>query len=96
MINYKIGDLVTRINTIYSNSTSVLVLSERANGQIQPNKTKVERGVDIPLTKDNYQIICQLIKLGILQDLDPTNQKLGFCHVKFNSQNLVDSPPSLP
>jgi ribosomal protein S8 len=90
MINYKIGDLVTRINTIYSNSTSVLY----ENGQIQPNKTKVERGVDIPLTKDNYQIICQLIKLGILQDLDPTNQKLGFCHVKFNSQNLVDFPPS--
>ncbi len=81
MINYKIGDLVTRLNTINSNSSSFgfIQLSEATlseSGCLGTNDTKVERGVDIPLTKDNYQIICQLIKLGILQDLDPLNKNL--------------------
>ena len=57
MINYKIGDLVTRINNSY-----------RAGSGCNPPQVLVEK------TKDNYQILSQLIKLGCLANInDPTN-----------------------
>ena len=57
MVNYNIGDLVTRINNSY-----------RAGSGCNPPQVLVEK------TKDNYQILNLLIKLGCLANINnPTN-----------------------
>jgi len=105
MINYKIGDLVNRINTMYTKLTPPLMgggLSALPQGVEGANIGLIK----VPYTKDNYQIICQLIKLGILQDHapltleGPTTPKgvgegqFGFCHVKLGQ--TPTGPTSCP
>jgi ribosomal protein S8 len=67
------------------------------------------KGIEVPYTKDNFQIICQLIKLGILQDLlvgdgdhksytskgDNGKGNFGVCHVNFNQMFLGSLAPHL-
>jgi ribosomal protein S8 len=85
MINYKIGDLVNRINTMYT---------KLSGGYANPSAPRAPMGGDlegfleVPYTKDNYQIICQLIKLGILKDYVKPQKgaqmaagEFGFCQV---------------
>jgi ribosomal protein S8 len=80
MINYNIGDLVTRINTMYSKSNSYP--SGKANiSNISQNKL-----IQVPYTKDNYQIVCLLTKLGILKDF---NTNSTFLNINFNLPSLT-------
>jgi hypothetical protein len=122
MINYKIGDLVTRINTMYSKFSGALHYSFLRNPEgaglefkatsvpylaptglnaeqkayknlIQTNQEYGNPVTKVPYTKDNYQIINLLIKLGILINPDCSS----FCSVgttfrsKTKQQILTDS-----
>lgn len=58
MVNYKIGDLVNRINSMYTKFKG-------------PEAGPL--GHSVPYTKDNYQIITQLVKLGMLNTSCPAH-----------------------
>ena len=75
MVNYNIGDLVTRINNSY-----------RAGSGCNPPQVLVEK------TKDNYQILNLLIKLGCLANINnPTNLN-KFSDVAHHSISAVRPP----